>query len=135
MRQRPDLSHLLSVCHLRSVQSVKSKAQAQHNQDGIYQDTAVVLVQTILYEQTEAKLNRSIPLIANEGVVEVIVDHKQLFNKSFIQQLRDELHHPSLHVLTHQVQLLLSQRRRQKGEKSNFLTFPFTFLVHTKFHH
>lgn len=62
------------------------------------------------------KLGSSTPLIANEGIVEVIVDHEQLLNEPFVHQLGDELHHSSLHALTHRVQLLLGHMRRERDE-------------------
>lgn len=60
------------------------------------------------------KLGSSAPLVANEGIVEVVVDHEQLLNEPFVHQLGDELHHSSLHVLTHRVQLLLGHTRRER---------------------
>ena len=50
------------------------------------------------------------PLIADEGVVELVVDHQQLCDQLLVQQARDELHYSGLHALTHRVQLLLRAR-------------------------
>lgn len=53
------------------------------------------------------------PLIANEGVVEIIIYHEQLLHKAFIHQLWDQFNHPTLHLLTHREQLLLEQTDRE----------------------
>lgn len=47
------------------------------------------------------------PLVADERIVEIIINNQKLLSETFIQQLRDELHHASLHLLAHRVQLLL----------------------------
>lgn len=57
-------------------------------------------------------MNLHTPLIADEGVVEFIVDHQQLGDQPFVQQAWDELHYSGLHALAHCVQLLLSPQVR-----------------------
>lgn len=106
-----DRSYLLCICHLCLVQSVKPKTQLQHNEYQLQHTEKEHFLMNIIQN---TMLGSSTPLVANEGIVEVVVDHEQLLNEPFVHQLGDELHHSSLHVLTHRVQLLLGHTRRER---------------------